>query len=100
VSQRTREIGIRIALGESAARVQQRVVGRTVRLAVIGVVIGGVAAFAASRLLQSLLYGVGPADAVAFAGTAAVLVAVSALAGYLPARRASMTDPIVALRSS
>jgi predicted permease len=100
VSQRTREIGIRIALGESAARVQQRVVGRTVRLAGIGVVVGGTAAFAASRLLQSLLYGVGPADVVSFAGTALILVAVSALAGYLPARRASMTDPIVALRST
>ena len=100
VSQRTREIGIRIALGETSAQVRQRVVGRTVRLAAIGVVIGCALAFAASRLLQSLLYGVGPTDVVSFAGTALVLVAVSALAGYLPARRASMTDPIVALRST
>jgi ABC-type lipoprotein release transport system permease subunit len=64
------------------------------------VIIGGALAFAASRLLQSLLYGVGPTDVISFAGTAILLVAVSALAGYLPARRASMTDPIVALRSS
>jgi predicted permease len=100
VSQRTREIGIRIALGETSARVRQRVVGRTVRLAAIGVVLGCALAFAASRLLQSLLYGVGPADVVSFAGTAVLLVAVSALAGYLPARRASMTDPVEALRST
>ena len=100
VSQRTREIGIRIALGESTARVQQRVVGRTVRLAIAGVVVGAVGAFAASRFLQSLLYGVGPSDAVSFAGTAALLVAVAALAGYMPARRASTTDPMVALRST
>jgi predicted permease len=100
VSQRTREIGIRIALGETTARVQQRVVGRTVRLAAIGVVVGCAAAFAVSRLLQSLLYGVAPTDVVSFAGTAVILVAVAALAGYLPARRASMTDPIEALRST
>jgi predicted permease len=100
VSQRVREIGIRMALGESGSSVRRRVVGRTMLLAASGVVIGAVASFAASRLLQSLLYGVGPTDPLAFTGTAVLLVAVSALAGFLPALRASRTDPIVALRSS
>ena len=99
VSQRVREIGIRMALGESAARVQRRVVARTVLLAGSGVAIGAVVSFGASRLLRSMLYGVGPNDAVAFAGTALVLMAVSALAGYVPARRASTVDPMVALRA-
>ena len=100
VSQRVREIGIRMALGESAGRVQRRVVSRTVLLAGTGVALGAAASFVASRLLRSLLFGVGPTDAVAFAGTALVLMAVSALAGYVPARRASLVDPMVALRES
>ena len=99
VSQRIREIGIRMALGESASSVRRRVVGRTLVLAGIGVTIGAVTAIGASRLLRTLLYGVGPTDLVSFAGTAALLIAVSAVAGFLPARRASRTDPIVALRS-
>ncbi len=99
VTQRVREIGIRMALGESAASVRRRVVGRTLMLAGAGIAIGVVASFGASRLLRSLLYGVGPTDALSFAGTALILVAVSALAGFLPARRASKTDPMVALRS-
>jgi putative ABC transport system permease protein len=100
VSQRIPEIGIRMALGESAARVQQRVVGRTLLLAGIGVAIGATLSFALSRLIQTLLYGVEPTDATTFAGMATVLLLVSALAGYLPARRASRTDPLAALRST
>jgi predicted permease len=99
VSQRIREIGIRMALGESAASVRHRVVGRTLLLSTGGVVAGALASFAGSRLLRSLLFGIGPTDAVSFVGTALVLVAVSALAGFLPALRASRTDPMVALRS-
>jgi putative ABC transport system permease protein len=99
VSQRVREIGIRMALGESASRVRWRVIGRTLLLAGIGVIIGAVASVGASRLLRSLLYGVGPTDALAFGVTTILLVAVSAAAGFLPARRASKTDPMVALRS-
>jgi ABC-type antimicrobial peptide transport system permease subunit len=100
VSQRVREIGIRMALGESVSSVRRRVVGRTMVLAASGVVIGAVVSFGASRLLQSLLYGVGPTDPLAFTGTAVLLVGVSALAGFLPALRASRTDPVEALRAS
>jgi ABC-type antimicrobial peptide transport system permease subunit len=100
VSQRIREIGIRMALGESASSVRRRVVGRTLVLAGVGVVIGASVSVGASRLLRSLLFGVGPTDVMSFAGTAVILVAVSALAGFLPARRASKTDPMEALRSA
>jgi len=99
VSQRVREIGIRMALGESASSVRQRVVVRTLLLAGVGVLVGAVVSLGAARLIRSLLYGVGPADVVSFAATATILVAVSALAGFLPALRASRTDPMVALRS-
>jgi predicted permease len=99
VSQRIREIGIRMALGESAGSVRRRVVARTVLLAGAGVMIGAVVSLGAARLIRSLLYGVGPADVLSFTATALILFAVSALAGFLPALRASRTDPMVALRS-
>jgi ABC-type antimicrobial peptide transport system permease subunit len=69
-------------------------------LAGAGVLLGAVGAFVVARLLASLLYGVSPTDVITFAGMALVLLAVSGLAGYLPARRASRTDPMVALRSA
>ena len=100
VTQRTPEIGIRMALGESGARVLGRVLGRTMALASVGVVIGAVASLAASRLLGSLLYGVESTDALTFGAVAAILLLVSALAGYLPARRAARTDPMVSLQST
>ncbi len=100
VSQRIPEIGIRMALGESAARVQRRVVGRTLLLAGTGIAIGAALSFVLSRLMQSLLYGVEPTDVPTFAGMAAILLLVSVLAAWLPARRASSTDPLMALRST
>ena len=100
VSQRTPEIGIRLALGESAARVQRHVVGRTVLLAGTGVAIGTALSFALTRLMQSLLFGIAPGDRLTFAAMAAVLLLVSALAGYLPARRAARVDPLIAMRST
>jgi predicted permease len=100
VSQRIPEIGIRMALGESAGRVLRRVVGRTLLLAGTGVAIGAVVSFTVSRFIQSLLYGVEPADVPTFAGMAALLLLVSVTAAYLPARRASRTDPLLALRST
>jgi ABC-type antimicrobial peptide transport system permease subunit len=100
VSQRIPEIGIRMALGESAGSVQRHVVARTLLLAGIGVTCGAALSFIASRVMQSLLYGVEPTDGLTFAGMAAVLLLAGALAGYLPARRASRVDPLVALRST
>jgi predicted permease len=99
VSQRTREIGIRLALGESTAGIRRRVVGRTLLLAGAGVALGATLAVAASRLLESLLYGVGSTDAPTFAAMAALLLLVSTLAGYLPAWRASRVSPMHALRA-
>jgi predicted permease len=99
VSQRIPEIGIRMALGESANGVRMRVVSRTIILAGMGIVLGAVASFVVSRLIQTMLFGVEPADPLTFAGMAITLLTVSGLAGYLPARRASRTDPIEALRA-
>lgn len=99
VSQRIPEIGIRMALGESAAHVLRRVVGRTMVLAVTGVAIGAAAAIVVSRLMRSLLYGIGSSDVPTFAAVVMVLLSASAAAGFLPAWRASRTDPIQALRT-
>jgi predicted permease len=99
VGQRVREIGIRMALGESAARVRRGVVGRTVLLATAGVAVGSLVSLGAARLLASQLFEVGSADPVAFAGSAVLLVAVAALAGYVPARRAAGIEPLAALRA-
>ncbi len=99
VSQRAPEIGIRMALGESAGQVQRRVVSRTMVLAGAGIVLGAVGSFVVARLMGALLYGVAPTDGLTFAGMAMVLLLVSGMAGYMPARRASRTDPMTALRS-
>jgi putative ABC transport system permease protein len=99
VSQRIPEIGIRMALGESGNQVLGRVVGRTMALAGTGVFLGGIGSFLAARFIGSLLYGVEPSDPLTFFAMVTVLLAVAALAGYLPARRAARTDPMVALRS-
>jgi ABC-type antimicrobial peptide transport system permease subunit len=99
VSQRTPEIGIRMALGESAASVRRRVVGRTLILAGVGVVLGAAGALAASRLMASLLFGVDAADPVTFAATSVGLLALALVAGYVPARKASRVDPVEAFRA-
>ncbi|HYK34504.1 ABC transporter permease [Alloacidobacterium sp.] len=100
VTRQTQEIGIRMALGASRSRVQMDVIVRTLRLALIGVGIGAVASFAVARAIASLLYGTEPADPVTFAGMVVLLAAVALLAGYLPARRASRIDPMIALRTN
>jgi len=98
VAQRTRDIGIRMALGASQGQIVWDVLGFGVRLAGIGLAIGLAGALAATRLLSSLLYGVRPTDAITFAAVSLILLVVALIAGYLPARRATRVDPIVALR--
>ena len=98
VEQRTQEIGIRLALGANARQVKNMVVVQGMRLAIVGVVIGLASAFGLARLIQTLLFGVTTRDPLVFAGVPILLTAVAFLAVWLPARRASKVDPIVALR--
>ena len=100
VTRRTQEIGIRMALGATQGRVQLDVIGKTLRLALIGIGLGVIASFAIARLIASLLFRTAPTDLLTFAGMVVLLGGVALLAGYLPARRASRIDPIQALRSN
>jgi predicted permease len=100
VNQRVREIGIRMALGAPAATLQRRILLQTLGLAALGLALGITASFALTGMLESLLFGVTPGDPVTFIGISALLMTVAALAGYVPARRASRVDPMVALRTS
>ncbi|MGB2654586.1 MAG: FtsX-like permease family protein, partial [Candidatus Acidiferrum sp.] len=100
VNQRTQEIGIRMALGASAETLQRSILLQTLGLAGIGIGVGVVASWALARTLSGLLFGVTASDPVTFAGMLVILTAVAAIAGYLPARRASRIDPMAALRMS
>jgi predicted permease len=99
VSQRTRELGVRLALGARPAEVARLVLGQGLVLAFLGTGLGLAAAFTASRLLASQLYGVSATDPAVFIAVVLLLAAVSALASWLPARRAAAVDPMVALRA-
>jgi putative ABC transport system permease protein len=99
MSQRSQEIGIRIALGAESRRVVRMVVLEGMRIVAVAVAIGLVASLATTRLLRSQLFGVGPADVLTFTVVTALLALVAMLACYLPARRASRVDPMIALRS-
>jgi predicted permease len=98
VSRQSQEIGIRMALGASAARVQLGIIGQTLRLTLLGIGVGGVASFAIARSIASLLYGTEPADPLIFTLMISTLAAVALLAGQIPARRASRIDPMNVLR--
>jgi putative ABC transport system permease protein len=99
VTQRTRELGIRMALGAERTNIFKLVLGQGMTLMAIGIAIGLVGAFAAGRALMSLLYNVGAIDAVAVITAVSSLVAVALIACCVPARRATRVDPIVALRA-
>ena len=98
VSQRTREIGLRMAIGASARDIMSAIFGCTARMTIVGIVIGTAAAAGGTRLLSSLLFGVEPLDWKTFAGVAFLLTMVAAAAAYVPTRRAATIDPAVALR--
>jgi putative ABC transport system permease protein len=98
VSRRTHEIGLRVALGASQAQILRLVVVRGLVTSLIGAAIGLAAAFQLTRALSSLLYGVTATDPLVFAGVPLLLIAVSALASYVPARKAMHLDPLLALR--
>jgi putative ABC transport system permease protein len=99
VTQRTQEIGIRLALGAQRDDVLRMIVGQAAWLSIAGITIGAAAAFALTRLMRDLLFGVEPFDPLTFAAVAGVLAAVAVLAGYVPGRRATRVDPVVALRA-
>jgi putative ABC transport system permease protein len=98
VEQRTQEIGIRMALGAQSRQVKNMVVFQGMRLAIVGVLLGVAAAFGLARLIATFLFGVTARDPLVFAGVPALLTVVALLAVWIPARRASRVDPIIALR--
>jgi predicted permease len=99
VARRTQEMGVRMALGARSAQVVRLVLGQGSRTIGLGIAIGLAASFAATRLIRTQLFGVGPTDPLTFTWVPVVLAAVAMIACYLPARRASRVDPVVALRA-
>jgi ABC-type antimicrobial peptide transport system permease subunit len=99
VSQRTREFGIRVALGARPAQIIGMVVSQNLRIVAIGLVVGLAAAIPATRLMRGLLFQVGPNDPATFAAIGVMLAAVAIVASYVPARRGTQIDPVVTLKS-
>jgi predicted permease len=100
VTRQTQEIGIRMALGAGARRVQFDVIAKTLRLSLVGIAFGTIASFAVAKAIASLLFGTAPTDPATFACMIFLLATVALVAGYIPARRASRVSPMIALRSS
>jgi len=98
VSQSTHEIGLRMALGADRRSVLAMVLGSAIRMALVGIATGGVAAVAATRALRSLLFGISASDPVTLGAVSLILLLVALLASYMPARRATRVDPMIALR--
>jgi putative ABC transport system permease protein len=98
VSQRTHELGVRVALGATGDRIARMVIGEGLALTAIGIAIGAIASVFAGRLVSSLLFGVSALDPMTIGGVGVVLVSVATLASWLPARRAARVDPLVAMR--
>ena len=98
VTERTHEIGIRMALGAARGDIVRMILGAALRMAMLGIGMGLVISFAMTRLLGRLLFGVKPRDPITFIGVAVLLALVALLASYAPARRAMRVDPVVALR--
>jgi ABC-type antimicrobial peptide transport system permease subunit len=99
VAQRSRELGMRIALGAEAGRVLRMVIKQGAALAGVGIAVGLVLAFGTTRLMSAVLFGVAPVDPATFASVSVGLLLVAMAASYLPARRAARTDPMKALRT-
>jgi ABC-type antimicrobial peptide transport system permease subunit len=99
VAQRTREVGVRLALGAQPAQVVRMVVRQGMLVAAVGLAVGLVGAAAAGRLMTGLLYGVGPHDIATLTGVTLVIAAATLVANWIPALRAARVDPLTALRS-
>jgi len=99
VAQRSREIGVRLALGAPPRGIVRAVLGQGVRLAAVGVALGSIGAYMAAGVLRTILFETEPTDAGTFLAIAAILMGVAAVASLAPARRASRVDPLIALRS-
>ncbi len=98
VGQRTREIGVRIALGADRLRIFGQILGESLTVAAAGVAIGLLASLALTRYMETLLFDVKPTDPAVYTGVPIVMLVVAAAASYLPSRRAATVDPVVALR--
>jgi len=98
IAQRTHEVGVRMALGAQPWHVLKMILGQGLKLVLVGVVIGVTTAFAVTRVISNLLFGVTATDPLIFVGVPLLLIAVAMLASYFPARRALKVDPIIALR--